>query len=66
MNAHLLKQTEEWLAKALQADLNVDEFKVVTQLLAVLSKDAGSSEAPSFSPEKCREGLRVMLGKETQ
>jgi hypothetical protein len=66
MNAELLKKAEDWLAQALQKDLMVDEFKAVTQLVAVLSKDAGSGEAPSFSPEKCREGLQTFFGKEAQ
>ena len=66
MNAELLKKAEDWLAKALQEEVSVDKFKAVTQLLAVLSKDSGSGEAPSFSPEKCREGLQTFFRKEAQ
>ena len=66
MNAELLKATEGWLAKALLQEVRVDEFKAVTQLLAVLSKDAAGGEKPTFSPEKCREGLKTFFGKEAQ
>jgi hypothetical protein len=65
MNGELLKKTETWLQDALQEEVNVDEFKVVTQLLAVLSKDTRGG-GRSFSTEKCREGVQAFFGKEAQ